>query len=292
MSSKPNIEAILLDYGGTLDSDGLNWIRRFHKIYIGLNIIIPLAQFYEFIRTIEADLIKQFNVKNFGFIDAFFPVSISSGMEFCDEIIRRGLNKKIRWVTETRVDMVSFDLLRRMREAGLHLIMYGYEAGNQRILDIIRKKTTINQALQATRDTKRAGINTLGLFILGMHGENRETCEQTIRFAKELDCDFAKFNLAIPFPGTGFYEMYKDKLKDQSFENFTSWQSWLFPSKEVIYAPEGMSPEELISLQRKAMFRFYLRPSLIFRHIFKRLTSFKNLLYGGWMLIKNYLKIF
>jgi anaerobic magnesium-protoporphyrin IX monomethyl ester cyclase len=55
-------------------------------------------------------------------------------------------------------------------------------------------------------------IYTLGLFILGLPGETRETCEDTINFAKKLDCDIAKFNIAIPYPGSRFFDQnYKNK---------------------------------------------------------------------------------
>ena len=237
---------------------------------------------------------SRFNIRYFGIYDAYFPFSIKQGLEFCDEFIKRGLHKKIRWITEARVDKVNLELLMRMKEAGAHLIMYGLESGNQRVLDSLRKKTTLEQARRAARDTKKAGILSFGLFMLGMPGETEETCEDTIRFAKELDCDLVKFNIAVPFPGSEFFESCKGNLNLDNvdrLEKFNSWTDWISHSTDLIYVPEGMTSRKLLNLQRKAMFQFYMRPKVILRNIIKRTVSFKDLYYGGQTLINNYFKI-
>ena len=190
------------------------------------------------------------------------------------------------------VDKVNFELLKKMKEAGLHLIMYGFEVGNQKILDSLNKKATLEQARKAMEDTKKVDILTTGFFVLGMPGETKESCEETIRFAKELDCDIAKFNLAIPLPGSRFFEDYKDKLSDLRMpEKFTSWSSWLTGTDSLVFVPEGMTAKELINLQIKAMFQFYMRPKIIIRHIIKRIMPLKDLCYGAYFLIIKYFKI-
>jgi radical SAM superfamily enzyme YgiQ (UPF0313 family) len=212
-------------------------------------------------------------------------------MEFCEEFMRRGLHKKVIWFTETRVDLVDLSLLKIMKRAGLRLIMYGFESGNQRILDSMNKKITLQQSKQAMRYTKEAGILTLGLFILGMPGETEDTCEDTIRFAKELNCDIAKFNLAVPYPGSQFFDDYKDKLDlKNDFGKFTSWYNWTAGSGDLIFVPENMTSEKLAKLQKRAMLEFYLRPTIILRHIFKGITSIQNLVIGGYILIYNFFK--
>jgi len=238
-------------------------------------------------------MIKKFGVYYFGFNDAYFPFSIEYGIRFCEELIRRGLEKKIKWITETRVDMVNLDLLRKMKKAGVHLIMYGFEVGNQEVLSKTGKRTTLEQAKEAMRMTKKAKILSLGLFMLGLPGETIVSCEDTIRFANELDCDIAKFNIAVPLPGSEFFAGYigkKEAVGDTS--KFTSWFDWssLSNSGQLLSTPQDVSSRELVDLQRKAMFSFYLKPRIIFRHLF--ITSFSDLYFGFYILARKYLKSF
>ncbi|MCK9431357.1 MAG: radical SAM protein [Candidatus Omnitrophica bacterium] len=234
-------------------------------------------------------LADKFGVRNFGFNDAYFPFSVKHGMEFCEELMRRGLHKKMKWITETRVDKVSLELLVKMKEAGLRLILYGFESGNQRILDLINKAATLEQAREAAAMTKKAGIFISGLFILGLPGETRQTCLDTIRFAKEIDPEIAKFNIAVPFPGSRFFEDQKEKLGGSAeYRKFSSWYDFYSAKGNLIYSPDSIGSEELRNLQRKAMFEFYLRPAKVWRHLTGGIFPLRDLLYGFYVLMDNY----
>jgi anaerobic magnesium-protoporphyrin IX monomethyl ester cyclase len=125
-----------------------------------------------------------------------------------------------------------------------------------------------------------------------MPGETKETCEETIKFARELNPDIAKFNIAMPFPGSKFYDDYKDKLGDilQKPGKLNSWYNWASYSDKLVFTPEGMSGRDLINLQRKASLLFYMRPRLIMKHMVKRVIPFRNLFSGGFLLLADYFK--
>lgn len=250
--------------------------------YRGLNKVVDEMEYFN----------GSFNIKFFGFSDAYFPFDEESGLEFCNIVIKRGLPKKLKWATETRVDKVTPRLLSAMKEAGAHLIMYGVEVGNASILESLNKHTTLEQAKIAFKETRKARILSQGLFMLGLPGETPETCRDTINFAKELDCDIVKFNIAMPYPGSPFFEDYKRLKSVHKPEKFTSWFDWATPSGELVYTPEGMDSNTLRYLQRRAMFEFYVRPKLILRCILKRTISYKNIFYGGlWLIFLFYLGI-
>ncbi|MFA5356847.1 MAG: radical SAM protein [Candidatus Omnitrophota bacterium] len=234
----------------------------------------------------------KYKMRYFGFADPYFPFSIESGMEFCDKFIKRGMHKKVRWVTEMRVDSVTPELLKRMKEAGAYLIMYGFEVGNSEILRGLKKGTTLEQARLAMKYTKKAGIMTLGLFMLGMPGETKQSCEETICFAKELDCDLVKFNITIPYPGSELFDLYISKKGELGeLDKFNSWYDWFSDSGELVYTPEGMNSKELKNIQRKAMFSFYMRPKIILRNLVRGRISPKFLFYGASILISGGLKV-
>jgi len=232
----------------------------------------------------------KFKAKRFGFIDANFPFSVEFGLEFCADLIRSGLHKKIRWATETRVNLVNEELLIMMKKAGVDLIMFGFEVGSQRILNKINKNTALDQSRKVMQIVKKLKINTLGLFMLGLPGETKDDCEETIRFAKELNPTIAKFNIAIPYPGSKFYlDFCKEGKNISDPEKFASWHDWGNDnSEELIYVPDGMTSKDMLGFQRRAMFEFYARPGIIWDFIIHRRVGLKKLIYGAYILLSRY----
>jgi len=92
--------------------------------------------------------------------------------------------------------------LKIMKDNGLRLLVVGYESGNQKILHNIKKGMLIDVAKRFAKDCRELGIVTHGTFILGLPGETKETIEETIRFAIEIDPHTIQVSLAAPYPGT------------------------------------------------------------------------------------------
>jgi len=92
-----------------------------------------------------------------------------------------------------------------LRDNGLRLLLVGYETGNQQILNNIKKGMRIDIARRFTKDCHELGVTIHGTFILGLPGETRETIEETIRFAGEINPHTIQVSLAAPYPGTDLY---------------------------------------------------------------------------------------
>lgn len=225
-------------------------------------------------------LINRFPVKQISFVDPIFPSSKKVGLEFCNEMIRRKLNNKIVWTCETRVDRVDRELLRAMRQAGCRRILYGLESGVQGLLDTVKKDFSLDNVKRAIKYTKEAGIQIAGVFMVGLPGETREMTQKTIGFAKELDLDFAKFAITVPFPGSELYENLtrSGKLKKHDWGDFVSFNT---NPDNLVYVPGEIEPEELIKMQQRGHRQFYLRPKIIFRQLFKIRTVNINDLFLG-----------
>lgn len=212
-------------------------------------------------------MIKNFGVKAI-MMSPLFPGG-KFGTDFCNKIIERGLHKKFSWLSEIRVDYVNPELLILMKRAGCKRVAYGIESGVQKLLDNIKKGITLAQVERASRLAKEAKIEIIAYFIIGLPGETKEFTRQTIDFAKKIDPDFVKFNLAVPYPGT---EMYNEAVRDGlleslDWERFTSFSS--MTAYEPIYTPRGMVPQDLMNLQKQALREFYFRPSYILKRILK-----------------------
>jgi anaerobic magnesium-protoporphyrin IX monomethyl ester cyclase len=152
-------------------------------------------------------IVSKYKMNSFEFVDDLFTLDNRRVEAICSGIIERGM--KVRWSCSARADTVNSRLLATMADAGCGCIFYGVESGSQRILDCIQKGESLMQIEEAVRCTREAGIQTWGFFILGFPEETREDLERTIRFACELDLDFAEFFIASAFPGSALYERAK-----------------------------------------------------------------------------------
>jgi hopanoid biosynthesis associated radical SAM protein HpnJ len=126
------------------------------------------------------------------------------------EEIARGMGKLgLAWSCNAKAQ-VPYETLKVMRDNGLRLLLVGYESGNQQILINIKKGVRIERARQFTRDCRDLGITVHGTFIVGLPGETRETIQETIRFAKEINPHSLQVSIAAPYPGTALYRQAKE----------------------------------------------------------------------------------
>ncbi|HVX57001.1 MAG TPA: radical SAM protein, partial [Candidatus Saccharimonadales bacterium] len=97
-----------------------------------------------------------------------------------------------------------------MKANGLRLLLVGYESGNQQILHNIKKGLLVDVAKRFSKDCRELGIVVHGTFILGLPGETRETIQETLAFAKEVNPHTIQVSLAAPYPGTFLYKQAKE----------------------------------------------------------------------------------
>jgi hopanoid biosynthesis associated radical SAM protein HpnJ len=122
------------------------------------------------------------------------------------EALAREMGKLgIEWCCNAKAN-VPHATLKIMRDNGLRLLTVGYESGNQKILHNIKKGMLVDVARRFTKDCHDLGIRIHGTFILGLPGETKETIEETIRFAAEMNPHTIQVSLAAPYPGTFLYK--------------------------------------------------------------------------------------
>jgi radical SAM superfamily enzyme YgiQ (UPF0313 family) len=119
--------------------------------------------------------------------------------------------------------------------------------------------------------TREAGIFSMAYFILGLPGETRETIDETIRFAREINPDYVNFHVATPFPGTELYEI----ARQNNWLTSTDWNDYEEEGSAVLRTQE-LSAGELIEAQCRAMRSFYLRPVRILKEL-GRIKNFAQL---------------
>lgn len=190
--------------------------------------------------------------------------------DVCNEIIKRGLNKKISWSCNVRVD-IKLELLPLMKEAGCRMLMIGYEFGTQKQLDAVKKQTTPEMGRKFSEEANRLGFILHGCFMIGAPEETKESAQATIDFAKSLPLDTIQVSGIAVYPGTALY----DWAKKNDYITAKDWKDWVDENHEqvTLLSYPQMSKAEIDFYIDKALREFYLRP----KQMWKMATNIRNI---------------
>ena len=204
-------------------------------------------------------------VKEFFFDDDTFTAVQPRAREIARQLGKLGLT----WSCNARAN-VNYETLKTMRDHGLRLLLVGYESGNQRILDNIKKGIRLEEAREFTANCKKLGITIHGTFILGLPGETRETIRETIEFAKEVDPFSLQVSLAAPYPGT---ELYRQAQENGWFAGDAQLVDG-HGQQAAALEYDNLSREEIFAALEKFYRAYYFRPRPIARMLGEMMTDF------------------
>lgn len=202
-----------------------------------------------------------FGVSDFLFWTELMTLDKKYLNSFLDAILSENLHRKIRWVCNSRVDSADYDLFMKMRKAGCWQIAFGFEFGQNSILELANKggKATIEQGKIAANAANKAGIVVDGHFMLGYPGETEKTMQQTISYALSLPLTFAHFYACVPFPGSSLYI-------ESIAKGWVGGSQWSTFNQDIAaIRTDGFDPELVNSYIRKAYRKFYMRGQVLLR---------------------------
>lgn len=165
------------------------------------------------------DLIHRYNVRYIDVADENF----GSDRDLANEIASYFGSLGLRWrCAGVRTNAVTLNSLMHWKANGCVSVQYGVESGSQTILDVMEKKTTVSQNLDALKWTSEAGLETVVQLVIGMPGESTKTIKETISFLKEISSEIGQWrncapsesisiNYAQALPGTPLYEWARDQ---------------------------------------------------------------------------------
>ncbi|UCD25988.1 MAG: radical SAM protein [Candidatus Bathyarchaeota archaeon] len=199
-----------------------------------------------------------YGAEYFVFLDDAFTLNKRRVEEICQTIKNRKL--KIKWGCETRVDMVTKELLLKMKEAGCVAVWFGIESGSQRVLNAMGKGISLAQTIRAFKWAKEVGLKPNPNIVLGFPGETKKTAWETIKFVKRLVPDYMScYTVATPYPGTPMYDLVKEKgwLKITDFDKYDT----ATPTFETPW----LSMKELERIYEQVFKSYYLDPTHVLR---------------------------
>lgn len=149
--------------------------------------------------------------RQFNFDDDNFNLIRQRVLDICDGIERAGLKDiVIRCSNGIRADRCDRELLARMKEVGFRYIAFGADAGNDRMLQIVKKGETIADIERAVADATELGYDVKLLFVVGTPQETWEDVEDKVRLSRRYPIQDAHFYNIIPYPGTELFDWIRE----------------------------------------------------------------------------------
>lgn len=221
-------------------------------------------------------LVNDLGINEVHFYDDTFTLHKKRTLEICRRIRDEGLSV-IPWTIRTRVDTVDEEMFDALWDSGCYRIGYGIEAGNQEIMDLMRKGTTLEKVRETFRLTRKHPFEIVANFMIGYLGESKKTYKDTLNFALELDPDFVYFSIT---QAEAHSELYNQALelnlvKPDEWKDFILGKSDSVDLKSKRFAGKDYAISDLERMQSWANVRFYLRPSKVWKHL-KRTRSVKS----------------
>jgi anaerobic magnesium-protoporphyrin IX monomethyl ester cyclase len=158
----------------------------------------------------EIEAALEIGYERISFADDVFTMKKERVIKICQEIRQRDLH--LQWECLGRVDALDYPTALEMKASGCTRIFFGIESGNDRILELMNKKITTDEARQAVHAAHRAGLQVGAFFIIGYPGDTNDTVLETLHFANSLPLDYLGLSMPSPLPGTDLYKRTRERI--------------------------------------------------------------------------------
>ena len=161
-----------------------------------------------------------------------------------------------------------------MKKAGVKMLLFGVESGNQDVLNFYNKQVTIPEIENTIKLAHEMDFLVYASFIFGAPMETKEHIENTINFACSLPIDVADFSPLFYIRGS---ELWKKAVEEQ-----------IISIDESIFLADknkglcNFTSTELQEFREEAFNRFFKRPGFLLNQLYRTLNRGDfNLLFNG-----------
>ncbi len=210
-------------------------------------------------------LVDRYGVKEIMDDSGSFPVGAWL-KTFCDEMIRRGLNKRVRIDCNMRFGRLGLDDYKLMRRAGFRLVLFGVESANQETLDRFNKALLVKDVEEGAKWASEAGLSVHLTFMFGHAWEGPEEIANTVRLARRLLANghaaTLQCTLTVPYPGTPLF-------KELDAADALTTRDWDEYDQRRAITKTPRASEDDIKKAIRDVYRGFLQPRAMW-HLFRR----------------------
>ncbi len=149
--------------------------------------------------------------REFSFQDDNFTFYGKRVLSICDEIEKRGLKGLFMRCAGARADKVDMEILGRMKDVGFRSIAFGVEAGNNRMLRVLKKGENIETIEKAIKTACDLDYDVYLNFLVGSPTESPSDVQDSVKIAQKYPVFYAQFFNIIPYPATELYHWLNGK---------------------------------------------------------------------------------
>jgi anaerobic magnesium-protoporphyrin IX monomethyl ester cyclase len=214
-------------------------------------------------------LVNDLGVKEIRIDDDTFDIDRNRVIEICKLLVEEKLD--FTFSVQCRPQLMTDEEAKWLKRAGCRMVLYGVESGNDEILKKIRKNTTKDEIRRGVRIAKKHGLDVLNCVMLGFYWDTKESVEDTIRFAFELNAEFTQVAAPTPLPGTDYYQLLDDNNCFLSKE-WEQHDSVHHSSVELPYLTNADLNHYLSTFYR----RYYRRPQYLWMMFWRMFKTWGN----------------
>jgi len=174
-------------------------------------------------------IMAKYNIYQFRISDDTLTMRLDRLEELCHHFKKLG----IIWRYSIRVKPNDYKMFKMMYDSGCREISPGIETGDQSILDLLQKDSTVEDNRKCVINARKAGITVRMLLMCGLPGETAATIQRNIDFLKSVDYgDSIALTRFVPMPGTEIGEnpaKFNCRIIDTNLDNYHLY----------MYGPEG-----------------------------------------------------
>lgn len=183
-------------------------------------------------RTRSAELVVD-EIESFeeDFVDCIDDNSIADrkrAHKIADLLLERGIKKKFKMYARADTIAKSPDLMDKLAQAGLDVVLVGFETADPDRLTDWNKGSSMNTSLRAIEVLKDNGIKVISYFVVDPDFTKKDF-DNLWRYVDEMGLMTPTFTVLVPFPGTDLFDERRDQIVFDDFRLYDFFHTLFEP---------------------------------------------------------------
>jgi radical SAM superfamily enzyme YgiQ (UPF0313 family) len=193
---------------------------------------------------------REHGFQSFKFRDPLFGLDRKRALDLAERIGK--LPRKVQFSIESRIDLLRPESLRALQAVGLTSITVGIETPDEQTLRHYKRAPIWDdRQREFVALCRELDVRTVAGFMIGFPEDTEESIRRVLNYAKRVNPTWANFNIVTPYPGTEFFQQFKDRIATFDYTRYDVY------TPVMQYA--HLTPERLLALHRKCFQSYYFR---------------------------------